>query len=82
VATTPAADALGPGAAASLYRVLERIGHVAGPAVVGQILLFGHESLTSLGWLGGAIIILALIFVVRPGRPTAPAGKMVLGAQS
>jgi predicted MFS family arabinose efflux permease len=81
VATTRAAEALGPSAAASLYRVLERVGHVAGPAVVGQILIFGHESLTALGWLGGAIILLALLFLVRPGRPDAPAEKMVVGAR-
>jgi predicted MFS family arabinose efflux permease len=82
VATTPAADALGPGAAASLYRVLERVGHVAGPAIVGQVLLLGNESLTTIGWLGGAIVILALLFMVRPARPAAPAEKMVLGAEA
>jgi hypothetical protein len=82
VATTPAADVLGPGATASLYRVLERIGHVAGPAVVGQILVVGHESLTALGWLGGGMIVLALLFVVRPSRPAASAEKMVLGART
>jgi predicted MFS family arabinose efflux permease len=81
VASTRAADALGASAAASLYRVLERVGHVAGPAAVGQILVLGHESLTALGWLGGAVIVLTLLFVVRPGRPPAPAEKMVLGAR-
>jgi predicted MFS family arabinose efflux permease len=81
VAGTPAADALGPSAAASLYRFLERIGHVAGPAIVGQVLILGHGSLISIAWLGAAVGVLALLFLIRPGRPAAPR-NIAVGAHS
>jgi len=72
---------IGPAGATSLYRVVERIGHVAGPMVVGQILIFGHESLLAIGWVGAGVIVLALLFLLVPGRGTTPPQPVTVGAQ-
>ncbi|HEY3111265.1 MAG TPA: MFS transporter [Chloroflexota bacterium] len=81
IAATPAASALGPSGATSLYRFVERIGHVAGPMLVGQILIFGQDSLVGIGWVGAAVIVLAVVFLLTPGRGTASPQPATVGAQ-
>src|SRR5690606_23842673 len=60
---THAAEALGKSSATSLYRLLERMGHVAGPIIVSQVLLFNGETLFSISWVGLGIVILGLLFL-------------------
>jgi len=62
---THAAEALGKSSATSLYRLLERMGHVAGPIIVSQVLLFNGETLFSISWVGLGIVILGLLFLIR-----------------
>ena len=81
IAATPAASTIEPSGATSLYRFVERIGHVAGPMLVGQILIFGQESLLAIGWVGAAVIILAVLFLLIPGRGTASPQPATVGAQ-
>jgi predicted MFS family arabinose efflux permease len=81
IAGTPAAGAIGPSGATSLYRFVERIGHVAGPMLVGQILIFGQDSLLAIGWVGGAVIVLALLFLLIPGRGESSRQPATVGAQ-
>lgn len=65
ISTTSAANVLGKSSATSLYRFLERIGHVSGPIIVGQLLFFGRESLIVISWLGMATIVLGVLFLIR-----------------
>ena len=39
--------------------------------IVGQVLIFGHESLLAIGWIGAAVIALAVLFLLVPGRGAA-----------
>ncbi len=65
IAGTHAAESLGKSSATSLYRLLERMGHVAGPIIVSQILLLNGETLFSISWLGLGIVALGFLFLVR-----------------
>lgn len=47
------------------YRFLERVGHIAGPIIVSQVLLFGGQSEMLFVWAGAAIILLGLLFLSR-----------------
>ena len=62
VTDSQTAGVLGKSSAASLYRLLERIGHVMGPILVGQLLLLNQESAFTISWLGIATIVSGLIF--------------------
>jgi hypothetical protein len=78
VSNTMAARILGQSSAASLYRVLERIGHMAGPIVVSQLLYFNSDSPFAIAWLGFAAIFFGLLFTIRFSR-SAPASAQSLG---
>lgn len=55
VAASTAADRLGMSTAASLYRVVERSGHVLGPIIIGQLLLSMN---------GGMVLVSTAIFIL------------------
>lgn len=65
IAGTHAAETLGKSSATSLYRLLERMGHVAGPIIVGQVLLLNGETLFSISWLGLGVVAMGFLFLVR-----------------
>lgn len=68
VAELAIAREVGSARVAATYRFLERMGHVAGPIVVGQALvLFGSDAST-IAWIGVVVIAFALLFRVRPPR--------------
>jgi len=64
VSSTGAARRLGANGAAALYRVLERVGHVAGPMLGAQLLALAGTGPIAILWAGVAMIVLALIFAV------------------
>ncbi len=76
ISNTAAAAALGKSSTASLYRFLERVGHMAGPLIVSQLLLASHDSPVALGWLGGLLIVFGLLFVLRVGPPSLSAPSL------
>jgi hypothetical protein len=51
------------------YRFLERIGHVAGPFVVGQLFLIWGQSPQVLAWIGVATTALGLLFLINKAPP-------------
>ncbi len=55
-------DQIGVGALTATYRFLERIGHVAGPLIIGQIFIFGGEHASVLAMVGIVIAALAIMF--------------------
>jgi hypothetical protein len=54
---------VGMTSAAAGYRLLERIGHVAGPVIIGQVFALFGASWTVLGAIAIAIFVLGAVFV-------------------
>ncbi len=71
VATSRVATAIGPESATATYRFLERIGHVAGPMVMGQLFFFsGGHNPAAVAWVGLAVLGLGLLFLIPTRRPS------------
>jgi hypothetical protein len=62
IGRTPVAARLGGSVAGSLYRFLERAGHVSGPIVVGQLLAFQRQGSYALGWVGAGVLLAGMLF--------------------
>jgi MFS family permease len=79
IAQSALAARVGAGAATAAYRFLERIGHVAGPIVVGQLFLLAGERTLVVSWIGLALLLSALLFLLRwprlPGEPSRTVGS-------
>ena len=65
VAESELASKIGPTSVTATYRFLERIGHVAGPMIVGQMFLYWGQSALNLMWIGVAIALLGILFLSR-----------------
>lgn len=64
VAQSKLAMKIGADSATATYRFLERIGHIAGPILVGQMFLFSGQSAEVVRWVGIAIVVLGIIFIL------------------
>jgi predicted MFS family arabinose efflux permease len=67
IGETAAARRLGVESATAAYRFLERIGHILGPLIVGQIFAHWGRTAVSLAWIGVVIVFLALVFIACHG---------------
>ncbi len=65
VSDSELATKIGPTSVTATYRFLERIGHVAGPMIVGQMFLYWGQSALNLMWIGVAIALLGILFLSR-----------------
>jgi hypothetical protein len=63
ITNSPMAGAMGMTSAAAGYRLLERLGHVAGPIILGQVFAIFGASWSVLGAIALAIFILGAIFI-------------------
>jgi MFS family permease len=72
-ASSEAAHRYGAAAALSFYRLLERIGNISGPLVVGGLLVAFHQSAVALSVLGVFFVLLLALFgvVVRSPVPSS-----------
>lgn len=70
VGTTGAATRLGTNGATALYRMAERLGHLLGPIVVGQLLLLTKGDAIVLLWMGGVLLVCAVLFALPMRRQT------------
>ena len=69
VANSALSRRIGHNAVTASYRFLERVGHVAGPMIVGQLfLIWGHEP-SLVAWIGVAVFISALVFLLSVMQP-------------
>ncbi len=68
VAQCEAAERYGMANAAATYRLMERVGHVLGPVIVGQIFLHFGTSWTTLGWIAGCVFLLGMLFLTPGGH--------------
>ena len=65
IADTVSAEKLGKSSATSLYRFLERIGHVSGPIIVSQLLLLTTKQSQVMMFTGVVLIGFALLFSIN-----------------
>ena len=65
VAESELATRIGVPSVTATYRFLERIGHIAGPVIIGQLFLFAGLDAANLIWVGGAIAALGFLFLMR-----------------
>lgn len=65
VANSEVAAKTGESSATATYRFLERAGHVAGPFIVGQLFLFSGQDPMVIAWIGGAVTLLGVLFLIR-----------------
>jgi MFS family permease len=72
VADLPLAKRMGPGAVAANYRLLERLGHITGPLIVGQLLILGMP-LPPMALIGLVLAAFGILFFVLRPRTVAPA---------
>ncbi|MGI9405281.1 MAG: MFS transporter [Hyphomicrobiaceae bacterium] len=71
IADSKLAEQIGQSTATATYRFLERVGHVAGPVLVGQLLIFTDFNWSAIGLVGLAIVGFGIIFILTsdPDRP-------------
>ncbi len=55
---------IGANSVAATYRFLERVGHVAGPILVGQMFIFAGQSVAVVSWTGVLIVLLGILFIL------------------
>ena len=72
---SPLAKDLGATPVSTVYRFLERGGHVAGPVIMSQLFLIWGQGPQVLGGVGVVVAILGVIFVARRLQPPAHALK-------
>jgi predicted MFS family arabinose efflux permease len=65
VANSELAAATGETSATAAYRFLERIGHVAGPFIVGQLFIFSGQDPMVVAWIGAATTLLGVLFLIK-----------------
>jgi MFS family permease len=63
IAELKLAREIGVDATTATYRFLERVGHIAGPIIAGQMFLMFGVSPAVVTWFGATTIILALVFL-------------------
>lgn len=71
VATSAVSQDIGAAPVTATYRFLERIGHVAGPAIVGQLMASGMAAGASVAWVGVAILLMSALFALKPSNAAA-----------
>ncbi len=69
IANSHLATAIGPPSATATYRLLERLGHIGGPLIVGQLFVSSGPEPEIIGLLGAGIIVFGLIFILHIPAP-------------
>lgn len=81
VAELELAKRIGAGPATAAYRFLERGGHVAGPILVGHLVLLAGQIGVALQWIGLAVAVLGLAFLELQRRRPADAPAVRRGSE-
>jgi MFS family permease len=68
ITETRSAKALGQASVASLYRFLERLGHVTGPLIVSSVLVAMNENTLSISLIGIVVVAFGLVFITGTRR--------------
>ena len=65
ISNTRTSRRMGRSSAASLYRLIERVGNIGGPLLVGALLVQSNYSAMTVAWIGAGVILFGLLFVVQ-----------------
>ena len=65
VVDAPISQQIGEAPAAAAYRFLERIGHVTGPLLIGQLFAFYGQSPLVILYIGIVVALFGLFFAIR-----------------
>ena len=68
VSNTQAAEQMGRSQATSLYRLLERVGNVGGPILVGTLLVYSDYNAGMITWIGLLVVVFGILFLIRVRR--------------
>ncbi len=79
VSTTSAADSLGRSTANSIYRFVERFGHMTGPILISQLLFVGQQNAIAIMWVGVPIVLFGIFFWIESGRRNAAQMRLSVG---
>lgn len=71
VASLPVAQRHGAIRSAATYRLVERIGHMAGPLVVERCLAAAGGQSIALAWVAAAVAVAGLVFMVQNAKPAS-----------
>ena len=64
VSNTKTANRLGKSSAVSLYRLLERVGNIGGPILIGALLLKSDYNAITITWIGAVVILFGILYFV------------------
>jgi predicted MFS family arabinose efflux permease len=67
---------LGQGAGVGTYRLFERMGHVAGPLIVGQLFTWSKQRMNAIVLLGSVIALFGIAFLIATDRKQGVAGRI------
>lgn len=65
---TRACRKLGQGTGVSAYRLFERMGHVTGPLIVGQLFTWSKQKMDAILLLGIIVAVFGIAFLISSGR--------------
>lgn len=64
ISNTKTAKEMGRGQATSLYRILERVGNIGGPLLIGALMISTNYNASTISWVGIAILVAGVIFPI------------------
>lgn len=65
VADSKISQKIGVASTTATYRFLERIGHIAGPIIIGQLFLMMGQTSFVIAWIGVAIVLLGALSLIH-----------------
>ena len=72
IAESRLAEKIGASTATATYRLMELVGHIAGPVLIGQLFIISGQDAMVLAWVGGIIMIFGLMFIIGSAQPRSP----------
>jgi MFS family permease len=65
ISATRTARRMGKSTATSIYRLIERVGNIGGPVIVGALLVKSSYDAITVSWIGMAVVVFGLLFVIQ-----------------
>jgi len=72
IADSELAKNIGASTATATYRLMERVGHIAGPVLIGQLFIISGQDAMVIAWVGGITMIFGFMFVIGSTQPRSP----------
>ena len=65
ISNTRTATRLGKSSATSIYRLVERVGNIGGPLLVGALLVKSSYDAMTISWIGMGVVLCGVLFLVQ-----------------